>query len=282
MTAFQVTPAPSHAPALPMLDRVAVVTGAAGLLGREHAAALRTAGAHVVLADLDVARCETLAAELPDGPGATVAGYADVTDADSLTALCDIVLEHFGHVDALINNAAIDDKVERPDDDDEPRDVFEYSLETWRRIMDVNVTGVFLAARVFGAPMVGAGYGSIVNVASTYGLVAPDPALYRRPDGQAAFFKSPAYPTSKAAVIGLTRYLAAQWGAYRVRVNALAPGGVANGQERYFVENYIRRTPLGRMARADDYREAVVFLASDASRYMTGQTLVVDGGFTTW
>jgi len=265
-----------------LADRVAVVTGAAGLLGRQHVAALVEAGAIVVAVDLEASlrKYGAWLAQLSEGTVTTFP--ADVTDAAALRELRDFLLGRFGRVDVLVNNAAIDDKVEAPALAGEAARLEHYPLEQWRRIMDVNVTGVFLPSQVLGGEMAHQGGGSIINVASTYGIVAPDPALYVRPDGSRPFVKSPAYPASKGAVLALTRYLAAYWGEAQVRVNALAPGGVRNGQEDFFVANYARRTPLGRLAAPDDYQGALVFLASDASRYMTGATLVVDGGFTAW
>ncbi|WP_394828230.1 SDR family oxidoreductase [Pendulispora albinea] len=262
-------------------DRTAVVTGAMGLLGKEHCRALASAGARIVATDLDTGSALSFAEELrARGASGVLMMDADVTSPESLLALRDAALEQFGALDVLVNNAAIDDKVELPATALEESRFEQYALRRWRRALDVNVTGVFLASQILGTEMAKAGRGSIVNVASTYGVVAPDQALYRTPQGEQTFFKSPVYPTSKGAVLSFTRYLAAYWGDAGVRVNALSPGGVQNGQDAHFVASYSSRTLLGRMARPDDYRGALLFLASDASAYVTGTNLIVDGGWT--
>ena len=263
----------------PLEGKVAVVTGALGLLGREHCRALADAGARVVLTDVDGAACARVAPEY--GKGALGIG-ADITSEASVRSLRDQVLAAAGRIDVLVNNAAINDKFEDPAKAAEQSRFEAYPVALFRQSLEVNVTGTFLCAQVLGTEMARAGQGSIINVSSTYGLVAPDQSLYRKPDGTQAFWKTAAYPTTKGAVLAFTRFLAAYWGQAGVRVNALCPGGVEAGQDAWFVEAYARRTPLGRMARPDDYRGAVVFLASDASRYMTGTALVVDGGFTAW
>ena len=262
--------------------RTAVVTGAAGLLGFQHCLALARAGAAVVATDQDVTTLTQLTDELRAETGVDALGVAaDIGDPKSVQFLKDCTLERFGRIDVLVNNAALNEKVEDGRGDAAQR--FEnQALDQWERALRVNVTGTFLCCQALGSEMARAGRGSIVNVASTYALVAPDQSLYTRPDGSQDFWKSAAYPTTKAAVLGLTRHLAAYWGGCGVRVNALAPGGVQNGQEPWFVERYARRTPLGRMAAPGDYAGALLFLASDASTYMTGATLVVDGGYTTW
>lgn len=259
--------------------KVALVTGACGLLGREHCQALARAGANVVAGDQDNAACRELAAHLP----AESAGVSlDVTDPASIGAALGAVLKQFGRVDILVNNAALNDKVESPLCSAAWVRFEDYSLQAWQKQVDVNLTGVFLCSQIIGTRMVRQGGGSIINIASTYGLVAPDPSLYRTPDGEQLFFKSPAYSATKGAVISFTRYLAAYWGKAGVRVNTLSPGGVQNGQADWFVQAYALRTPVGRMAQPDDYRGALIFLASDASAYMTGANLVVDGGWTAW
>ncbi|HXQ29146.1 MAG TPA: SDR family oxidoreductase [Gemmatimonadales bacterium] len=283
---FNTKPRPARATGTDLFSlegRTAIVTGAVGLLGRQHAVALADAGANVVLVDLAQSAVEALAAELkPAATGEIVPVGADVTDPASLAAARARVAERFGRIDVLVNNAAVNDKVEAPEQGAEAARFENFSLEQWRRVLDVNVTGVFLPSQIFGALMAEQGGGSVINIASTYALVGPDPSLYACPDGSQPFVKAPAYPASKGAVLALTRFLAAYWGRRAVRVNALVPGGVANGQDPAFIARYAARTPLGRMAAPDDYRGALVFLASDASRYMTGSLLVVDGGFTAW
>ena len=259
--------------------KVALVTGSLGLLGREHCRALADAGARVVVSDLNEDGCASFAAELGDR---AIGVAADIADKPSLVQLRDRVLDECGAIDVLVNNAAINDKFEDPEAAADQSRFENYPLDLWERSLRVNVTGMFLSCQVLGTPMAERGAGSIINVASTYGLVAPDQSLYRKPDGTQPFFKSPAYPTTKGAVLQLTRYLAAYWGARNVRVNALCPGGVEAGQDPYFIDAYSQKTPLGRMAQKDDYRGAIVFLASDASCYTSGATLVVDGGFTAW
>jgi NAD(P)-dependent dehydrogenase (short-subunit alcohol dehydrogenase family) len=260
-----------------------VVTGSLGLLGRQHCMALAEAGANVVATDVSPEGTSDFASTLIDRYGKKALGLGfDVTKTESVLGAVETTLNAFGRVDILVNNAAINDKFESPEAGAELSKFEKYPLELWQRSFDVGVTGMFLCCQKFGAWMAANEGGSIINVASTYGIVAPDQSIYERPDGSQSFYKSASYPATKGAVLSFTRFLAAYWGSAGVRVNALSPGGVENGQEEYFVANYSKKTPLGRMARPDDYRGALVFLASDASSYMTGANLVVDGGWTCW
>lgn len=206
----------------------------------------------------------------------------DVTDYDSVKRLLKTANDRTGGVDILVNNAAVNDSVENPNNELENSRFENFPVEAWKKSLDVNVTGVFICSQVIGAHMAQAGSGSIINIASTYGLVGPDQSLYQDEAGRQNFFKSPVYPATKGAVISFTRFLACYWAKAGVRVNTLTPGGVENGQDACFIGKYSQRTPTGRMASPHDYQGALVFLASDASAYMTGSNLVVDGGFTAW
>jgi NAD(P)-dependent dehydrogenase (short-subunit alcohol dehydrogenase family) len=262
-----------------LTGRVAIVTGAMGLIGRKHCEALAAAGASVVVLDLHVETVRDIAAGLP-GPGPHLGVAVSVLDKPGLERTRDLILTRYGRIDILVNNAAINDMFENPLMAKELSAFENYPIDAFRASLEVNVLGVFLCAQVFGTVMAQTGSGSIINVASTYGVVGPDQRIYRNAAGEQTFYKSPAYPATKGAVVNFTRFLAAYWGAAGVRVNTLSPGGVENSQDDTFVQNYTAKTPLGRMARSDDYQGAIVFLASDASAYMTGANLIVDGGWT--
>lgn len=259
--------------------KVSVVTGALGLIGKHHCFALSEAGSNVIVADMDEVNCKEFANQLPTE---SLGVKLDVTSKDSIQNLLDVVLEKFGKIDVLVNNAAINDMFENPLTAGELSKFENYPLDMWQKSIDVNLTGVFLCSQIIGKEMAKRKSGSIINVASTYGMVAPDQSLYQKPDGKQDFYKSPSYPATKSAILNFTRFLASYWGKDNIRVNTLTPGGVENNQDEYFIKNYSKRTMLGRMAKPDDYKGAIVFLASDASSYMTGANLVVDGGWTAW
>lgn len=258
-------------------NKTAIVTGACGLIGKFHCRALAEAGANVVALDVNEAAAAAFAAEL--GPQHLGIG-ADVASAESLQGARDRILAKYGSIDVLVNNAAINDMFENPALAAEQSMFENYPLDMWKKSLEVNVTGVFLCCQIFGTVMAQNGHGSIINVASTYGIVGPDQSIYIDPQGKQTFYKSASYPATKGAVVNFTRFLAAYWGDKGVRVNTLSPGGVENSQNDWFVENYSKKTALKRMAQPTDYMGAVVFLASDASSYMTGANLVVDGGWT--
>ncbi|HLF80970.1 MAG TPA: SDR family oxidoreductase [Anaerolineales bacterium] len=262
--------------------RVAVVTGGAGLLGSSHALALGQAGGRVVIADIDGAGAKRVAEAVTEDSGAeALALPTDVTDADSVKAMVDRTLQAFGRLDILVNNAALDPKFDAGSAGHHSATFEDFPLDAWRKGLDVNVTGMFLCAQAAARPMLEAGSGVIVNIASTYGLVGPDQRLYER-EGQLPAYKPVTYSVSKAAALGLTRYLATYFAGKGIRVNALTPGGVFAGHDEVFLERYSLRTVLGRMADKEEISAALLFLVSDASSYMTGANLVVDGGWTAW
>ncbi len=264
-----------------LAGRTALITGAAGLLGPEHAAALLELGARVVLTDIDRAALEAVKARLEADyePARVVVRTMDVTDREAIAGVLAREQEEERGVQILVNNAAIDPKVRAGAAVELSR--FEHMpLSDWSFQLDVGLTGAFLCCQVFGSAMARGGGGVILNIASDLSLIAPDQRLYRRDgvaeDSQPA--KPVTYSVIKTGLIGLTRYLAGYWAARGVRVNAISPGGVYNGQPEEFVERLTQLIPMGRMARADEYRAAVQFLCSDASSYMTGHNLVMDGG----
>lgn len=257
--------------------KVALVTGGAGILGRRFCQGLSDSGASVAVVDVD----KSAALEVAESLGANAEGFdCDVSDPASVTCCIGEVLARFGRIDVLHNNAASKSS--------DVRAFFEpfenYSLSTWREVMAVNIDGMFLVAQAVGQHMIERGDGgSIIQTASIYGLVGPDPRIYEGSHYLGGPINTPAvYATSKAAVLGLTKWLATHWAPHGIRVNSLIPGGVASGQNSLFAQKYSARVPLGRMGDADEMVPALLFLASSASSYMTGQVITVDGGWTTW
>lgn len=264
--------------------RVVVITGAAGLLGEMHAEAVADAGGLPVLLDIRGPRGIEIARRLRDRHGAdALVVEADVTKKESLEAAREEIVTRYGRIDVLVNNAALDSKVSAGGTVTGMR--FEhFSVDQWYQELAVGLTGALLCCQVFGSQMVQQRTGVIVNVSSDLGLIAPDQRLYRKPGlpDAAQSVKPVTYSVIKHGLIGLTRYLATYWAEQQIRVNALAPGGVRTDQPEEFVQKLSSLIPLGRMAHRDEYKGALVFLASDASSYMTGATLVVDGGRSCW
>lgn len=256
--------------------RVIVVTGGLGQLGRAFTMALLDAGARVAVIDA------------ADPTGADFGGVgeerlrlfkADITSRAALEGVLGAVEAAWETPFGLLNNAALDSPPDSPASENGPFE--DYPEASFDRVMDVNVKGTVLCSQVFGAAMSRAGRGSIVNIGSIYGQLSPDQNLYQyRRDRGETFFKPVAYSVSKSALVNLTRYLAVYWAKAGVRVNTLTFAGVFNDQEQAFLDPYLKKVPMGRMAEAADYEGPVVFLMSDAARYMTGANMVVDGGFT--
>jgi NAD(P)-dependent dehydrogenase (short-subunit alcohol dehydrogenase family) len=262
--------------------RVAVITGGAGLMGREHAHALLDIGAHVVLTDIDADGLDRARHHLAERHDASrIAAFRmDVTSEPDIEATAAKIVAGIGPVGILINNAAIDPKVEPGSTMLERSRLENFRREQWDLELSVGLTGSFLCAKIFGTAMAARGGGTILNIASDLSVIAPDQRLYRKDGVMEALqpVKPVTYSVIKTGLIGLTRYLAGYWAGSGVRVNALSPGGVQTSQPEDFVARLTRLIPLGRMAARDEYRSAVQFLCSDASAYMTGQNLIMDGG----
>jgi NAD(P)-dependent dehydrogenase (short-subunit alcohol dehydrogenase family) len=262
-------------------DKTAIVTGGAGLLGREFSRTLASAGAHVVVADLDKKAGLAFVDELQTVSSTSLFIHLDVTDPASSEKMVAAVKDRFGGVGILVNGAALDPKFDPEHAQKETNKYEEYPLDSWRQAIDVNLTGMFLVTQAVAKEMTKKGKGSIINICSTYGLVGPDQRIYEKP-GKPKRFKPVYYSVTKAGVLGFTRYLAAYYRGTEIRVNALTPGGVYADHDDDFLEAYSARTILGRMARKDEMNGALLFLASEASSYMTGANLIVDGGWTAW
>lgn len=263
---------------------VAVVTGGVGLLGAEFCRTLAEAGAAVAVVDLNAPASQAIADTLTKDGYNALAIPTNITESDSVNAMVEKVLTAFGRLDILVNSAALDPKFD-PDAVNKgitPGAFEDYPLDLWNSALNVNLTGMFLMTQACVRPMIRQGKkGSIINICSTYGLNGPDQRIYVK-EGKRVAFKPVYYTVTKAGVMGFTKYLAAYYAGTEIRVNALTPGGVFNNHEDYFVQNYSAKTILGRMAKKDEMNGALLFLASDASSYMTGNNVVVDGGWTAW
>ena len=262
--------------------QTAVVTGGAGLLGKEFCRTLAQAGAAVVVADFHGAAAKLVADDLTQSGYKALAFTVDVTDPASTRDMADAAVAAFGRLDVLVCSAGLDPKFDQQNLSAQACNAFEdYPLSAWQQALDVNLTGMFLSTQAAVKPMLAQEHGVIITICSTYGLVGPDQRLYERP-GQPQMYKPVYYSVSKAGVMGLTRYLATYYAGKNIRVNALSPGGVYNNHDETFTKNYSYRTVMGRMADKDEMNGAILFLASDASSYMTGNNVVVDGGWTVW
>jgi NAD(P)-dependent dehydrogenase (short-subunit alcohol dehydrogenase family) len=267
-----------------LTGRVAVITGGTGLLGQQHAEALARAGGIPVLADVQVSGVDPQSRAWKERFGEQACAIqTDITDPESVKKLLEAVLEKFGRIDILVNNAANNPKMENKAEVEFSRLEF-FPLEQWDADLNVGLKGAFLCSQAIGSEMARHKQGVIVNVASDLAVIAPDQRLYRKPglpeDKQPV--KPVTYSVVKTGLIGLTRYLATYWADSGIRVNAISPGGVYNNQADDFVERLAKLIPLGRMAKTNEYQAAILFLCSDASSYMTGTNLVIDGGRSCW
>jgi NAD(P)-dependent dehydrogenase (short-subunit alcohol dehydrogenase family) len=261
--------------------KTAIITGGAGILGKHFSEGLASCGSHVVIVDLNKNEAEIFASDLTQRYGQhCISIECDVSEPASVNSMVDEVVKQFGDIHVLHNNAA-----SKSSDLEAFFAPFEeYTLDQWREVTKVNLDGMFLMAQAVGRKMVEQNRGgSIIQTASIYGLLGPDPRIYQGSSYMGRAINTPAvYSASKAAVIGLTKHLATYWADKNIRVNCLTPGGVESGQNDSFKEKYSNRVPLGRMAQPEEMVGALLYLASNASSYMTGQNIIIDGGWSAW
>ena len=263
---------------------VCIITGGAGLLGRKHAEAVLEGKGVPVLLDISPLALEsmkkTLKQEYPDGEVEIF--EADITNKADLEEIRDVLLEKHGHIDVLINNAANNPKVEGGSNNLGATEFTEFPTEIWNADIAVGLTGAMLCAQIFGKVMEQQEKGIILNIGSDYGIIAPDQRVYRKegvPEKE-QIIKPVSYSVVKHGLIGMTKYLAAYWGSKGIRVNTLCPASLYNGQDKEFVNKLSQLIPMGRMSRPEEYTCTILYMISDASSYMTGATVVLDGGRT--
>ncbi len=267
-----------------LTGRVVVITGGAGLMGEKHADAIAEIGGIPILFDIDEKITKEKAKEIGNKYDVSCIPFiGDVSNENDIRKIKDLLIEKFGQIDVLINNAALNPKIVK-DSGIEFTRLENYNLEVWNKELSVGLTGAFLCSKVFGPVMAGQGKGVIINIASDLGIIAPDQRIYRKEgvDVEKQPVKPVSYSVIKHGIIGLTKYLATYWAEEGIRSNALCPGGIYVDQDELFVEKLTDLIPLGRMAKRDDYKSAIQFLCSDASNYMNGGILVMDGGRSTW
>lgn len=265
----------NHLNLFDLTGRVAIITGGAGLLASEHAIALQAHGATVVLADFNTDKCKAAVDVLQKEGTTAYAAYCDVTSKESWEQLLQQVIDQHGKVDILVNNAGFTNQSKSANFDAAFPD---FPLEDWNAIMNVNLTGTFLGCQVVGKHMLHNKRGSIINIASLYGVVSPNHRIYPG----TGISQPVAYSVSKHGVVALTKYLATLWADQGVRVNALTPGGIFNDHKGLFLERFQQLNPIGRMSDKTELRGGIVYLASDASSHVVGHNLVIDGGWTAW
>jgi len=257
-------------------NKVAVITGAAGLLGQVFVKSLLSAGAEVVAVDINLDKLKVEDKFLSK----LHLHIVDITDEKFVDRFINNITEKIDKIDILINSAAIDPKFDKESNKDGFTTFVQYPLEQWNQSIDVNLTGIFIITRAVCRVMEKRGQGSIINLGSNYGLVGPDQRIYKKKGEALQPYKPVIYSVCKAAIDGFTKYLASYYSDTKIRVNTLTPAGIHNNQNDEFVENYADRTILRRMSDKKEYAGAILFLASDASSYMTGANLVIDGGWT--